>query len=156
MLDFHRADLRWLKVDDRPWTDRDARRYAEGGYNAVVMYFDRKTSKGISLDFAKDLPNLAGLDVWGPLRDDTPAFVVPGLVHLSLITKSKMPLDLSTLPGLEYLILDNRDGIDQIQAVAEAALSGHRLVARDQSGHRPGAAKGCAGYGLKARSRTSS
>lgn len=115
------AAYRRYGMRGRVWTEQDTERYVSGGYDTVVLTPERGDK--VTLDFLRDLPNLRGIDIDGPVRDDTPVFDVPSLEVLTLLTRSKKPLRLDALPNLRELAVHDRPGLDGV-----AALTLRRLL----------------------------
>jgi hypothetical protein len=113
---------------DGPWSDTAAERYVAGGYEGLYYRLPRGV-KHASLDFLRPLPDLRYLSVQGPVADDSAVNAIESLEHLTLLTRSRVPLAVDRLHYLHHLGVDaQRDltGIHGLTGLQRLYLAGWR------------------------------
>jgi len=105
--------LYWTPAMDGPWSEVAAERYVAGAYEGV-HYRIPQGVKHASLEFLLPLPDLRYLSVAGPVVDDSAVNAIDTLEHLTLLTRSKVPLAVDRLSRLHHLAIDARPDLSSL------------------------------------------
>ncbi|RSM50527.1 hypothetical protein DMB66_43225 [Actinoplanes sp. ATCC 53533] len=108
--------LHWAPDIDGPWSDAAAERYVAGRHDGVHYRIPRGV-KHASLEFLLPLPGLRYLSVQGSVTDDSAVNAIESLEHLTLLTRSKVPLAVDRLHRLHDLAVDAREDLTGIRGL---------------------------------------
>ena len=118
-----------------PWTDSLRARYLADTFDGL-----RVGHPHADLDFVRDLPGLRSVAVVAPVGDDTAVTGVRTVERLSLDDGCGLRLELSSLPRLRFLDLDDRDGLESVagcEGLESLAVRGLRRESIPWAGSSP-------------------
>jgi len=101
---------------DGPWSQAAVERYVAGGYEGLHYRLPRGVTHA-SLEFLLALPGLRYLSVQGLVTDDSAVNAIESLEHLTLLTRSKVPLAVDRLHGLHHLAVDARQDLTGVRGL---------------------------------------